>query len=71
MVQGLAVHIYINTVYCFLKFVPLKAMKKIIPFWTFKIIWVHSPKMRNEPVKTYTENALDGSVHIQRLCGMR
>ncbi len=44
--------------YIFLSSIPLKAVMKMIQFWTFKIIWAHSPNMRNE------------SVHILRICGM-
>jgi hypothetical protein len=41
--------------YFFWRSIPLKAAKKLIPF---KIIWAHSPNMRNQ------------SVHILWICGM-
>ncbi len=36
--------------YSFSKKCPLKAVKKIIPFRIFEIIWVHSPNRQNESV---------------------
>ncbi len=41
------------------------AVKKIIIFRVFKIIWAHLPNMRNESV--HTENTRKESVHVLRI----
>jgi hypothetical protein len=59
-----------HTSYFFFRYsnIPLKAVRKIIQFRTFKIIWAHSPNTWNESVHILIIRRMNLFVYRERIC---